>query len=243
MIPTGPGEQVAVGVVASFDFARDRELWRWVPPEVSLHISRTDAVPLDDSFALVSRLNDPAMLTRPTREVARVPIGARAVLYSCTAGSFVGGVDGERALRDAMTAAGAPCAVTTSGALVAALSALGAGRIAIAHPYVDPIAVELAAFLTEAGVEVLASHGLGLESRVISSVDYATAADLIMRGDHPDADAIFVACTLLPTYDLIAPLERLVGKPIITANQVGVWAALRELGVKLDGPGQHLARL
>ncbi|MFE0024150.1 Asp/Glu racemase [Amycolatopsis sp. NPDC059021] len=242
MIPAGPVPQTAVGVVASFDFTRDRELWRWAPPDVSLYVSRTDAVSLADSFELVSRLNDPAMLTRPTREVARVPISAPVVLYCCTAGSFVGGVEREHALRTAMTDAGAPSAVTTSGGVLEALGVLGARRIAVVHPYVDPIADRLVAFLIEAGIDVLSSRGLGLESRVIGAVDYATTADLISGGDHPDADAIFVSCTLLPTYDLIAPLEQRIGKPIITANQVGIWAALRAIGVKARGAGQELLR-
>lgn len=242
MIPAGPGRQTPVGVVASFDFTRDRELWRWVPPDVSLYVSRTDSVPLDDSFELVSRLNDPAMLTRPTREVARVPISAPVVHYCCTAGSFVGGLVRERELREAMSGAGAPVAVTTSGAVLTAFEVLGARRIAVVHPYVDPIAAKLADFLAEAGIEVLSSRGLGLESRVIGAVDYATTADLITSGDHPDADAIFVSCTLLPTYDLIAPLEQRLGKPIVTANQAGIWATLRAIGVEAEGPGQRLVR-
>ncbi|GAA4549905.1 maleate cis-trans isomerase family protein [Amycolatopsis samaneae] len=242
MIPAGPVRQTAVGVVASFDFTRDRELWRWAPPDISLYVSRTDAVSLADSFELVSRLNDPTMLTRPTREVTRVPIGARVAFYCCTAGSFVGGLERERALRAAMIDAGAPRAVTTSGAVLDALGVLGARRIAVVHPYVDPIADKLVDFLTEAGIDVLSSRGLGLESRVVGAVDYATTAGLITDGDHPDADAIFVSCTLLPTYDLIAPLERRLGKPIITANQAGVWAAFRAIGVKAEGAGQELLR-
>jgi maleate isomerase len=40
---------------------------------------------------------------------------------------------------------------------------------------------------------------------------------------------VFLACTNLPTYDLIAPLERMLGKPVLTANQVTMWAVLRAL--------------
>ena len=45
--------------------------------------------------------------------------------YACTSGSFVAGRAGERALVSSMLDAGAAAAVTTSGALVEALS-LGA---------------------------------------------------------------------------------------------------------------------
>lgn len=236
----GPPGQTAVGVVASFDFTRDRELWRWAPEGVSLYLARTDPVSMHDSLDMVSGLNDPALLARPTREVTREPIGAQVVLYSCTACSFVGGLERERALRAAMRDAGAPHALTTSGALLNALQALDARRIAIVHPYIDTIGKRLSAFLTAAGITVLTSRGLGLESRVISTVDYATVAELIAAGDHPDAEALFVSCTALPTYDLIATLERELGKPIITANQVGMWAALCTINTSATGPGQRL---
>lgn len=237
---SGPVSQTAVGVVASFDFTRDRELWRWAPEEVSLYLSRTEPVPTRDSRKMVSDLNDPALLARPTREVTHEPIGSQVVLYACTACSFVGGLERERALCEAMRDAGAPTALTTSGAMITALRTLGAERVAVVHPYLDSIGAQLSAFLTEAGLDVVASRGLRLESRVVAEVDYATTAELITAGDHPDAEVLFVSCTALPTYDLIAPLERELAKPILTANQVGIWAALRAVGIAATGPGQRL---
>jgi maleate isomerase len=50
----------------------------------------------------------------------------------------------------------------------------------------------------------------------------------------------FVSCTNLATYDLIAPLERELGKPVLTANQVTMWAALRVAHKAAVGPGQRL---
>jgi maleate isomerase len=65
-------------------------------------------------------------------------------------------------------------------------------------------------------------------------------ARLIREADSPDAEAVFVSCTNLPTYDLIAPLERELGKPVLTANQVTMWSALRLAGATAVGPGQRL---
>lgn len=236
----GPAPRVAVGVVSSFDFTRDRELWRWAPEDVTLYLARTDAVPMGDSLRKLTDLNDPRLLARPTREVTREPIGSRVVLYSCTACSFVGGPGRERDLRAAMRAAGAPVALTTSGAVVDALAALGAARVAVAHPYLETVGARLAGYLVEAGFPVVACGALDPKSRGTGEVDYATTAELIRRGDHPEADALFVSCTALPTYDLIAPLERELGKPIVTANQAGVWAALGAVGRAATGPGQRL---
>src|SRR5690606_5094809 len=94
-------------------------------------------------------------------------------------------------------------------------------------------------YLGEHGIEVAANKSLGLD-REIWEVPYERTAELIREVDRPDADVIIVSCTNLPTYDLIAPLERELGKPIVTANQATVWAALRRLGRRAVGPGQRL---
>jgi maleate isomerase len=237
-LPDGPTLQTGVGVVASFDFVRDRELWRWVPGDVSVFMSRTAPVATDDNVAMIAALNDPGLLDRPTREVCAV--GAEAVLYSCTACSFIGGPERERELRAAMSAAGAPRAVTTVGAAVRAIRAVGARRVAVVHPYIPAIGAKLVNFLTESGLDVVAARGLGLTPEQIYRLAYHEVAELAERGDHPDAEALFVSCTALPTYDLIAPLERRLGKPVLTANQAGMWALLDELGLVGVGPGQTL---
>ena len=65
-------------------------------------------------------------------------------------------------------------------------------------------------------------------------------AELIRRADHPAADAIVVSCTNLHTYDVIAGLEAELGKPVISASQATMWAALRRIGRRPVGPGQRL---
>jgi maleate isomerase len=54
----GPQRQRGVGVVAPFDFALDRELWRWVPDDVSLHLTRTPYVPVEVSLDLARLVSE-----------------------------------------------------------------------------------------------------------------------------------------------------------------------------------------
>jgi maleate isomerase len=138
-----------------------------------------------------------------------------------------------------MLEAGAPVALTTSGALVQALEHLDVTRVAIATPYTPEVAERLSLFLDEAGVGVVASAHLGLTEH-IWRVPYARTAELICAADSPQADAIVVSCTNLPTYDVIAALEERLGKPVITANQATMWAALRAIGRVAVGAGQRL---
>lgn len=238
LVVHGPEPQVHVGVVASYDFTRDRELWRWVPENVTLSLSRTSQVPTGDNFAVVSALSRPALLARPVREVCA--IGAEVVVFACTACSFVGGAEAEAALREAMRGAGAPRALTTAGAMVRALRAVEAHRIAVVHPYEDRVGARLRDYLAEFGFDVVGCTALGVPVQEVAAASYADVVELVLSGDRADAEAVFVSCTALPTYDVIAPLEKHLGKPVITANQATVWAALRELGIAATGSHQTL---
>jgi maleate isomerase len=232
-----PLEQTGIGVVVPYDFALDRELWRWVPDDISLHLTRMPYVPLAATMEMAIHISDPALVANGATEVKAV--SPLVTAYACTSGSFVGGLAGETALVAAMTEAGAPAAVTTSGALLTALRHLDITSIATATPYTADITAGLSGFLAEAGFDVVAASGLGLTSD-IRTVPYDVTAQLVRDTDCPGAEAVFISCTNLPTYDVIAPLEAELGKPVLTANQVTMWSALTVAGRKAVGPGQQL---
>ncbi|MBA3338288.1 MAG: Asp/Glu racemase [Geodermatophilaceae bacterium] len=236
-LPAGPPEQIGVGLIAPFDLALDRELWRWVPDEVTLLLNRTPYVDDPVSIALAEAVSDSGDVSRATREL--IAVAPRCIAYACTSGSFVHGVAGQKRLVEAMCAAGAPQAVTTSGALLDALCTLGIHRVAVATPYVESLTVRLGEFLAEAGIDTVAGAQLGLSGE-IWKVPYGVTTQLIRDANSSDAQAVFVSCTNLATYDLIAPLEAELGKPVLTANQVTLWAALRRAGSAAIGPGQRL---
>lgn len=54
------------------------------------------------------------------------------------------------------------------------------------------------------------------------------------------ADALFISCTNVATYDLIGPPETHVRKPVLTANQVTMWAALDMAGLPENPWGRWL---
>nr|WP_228768918.1 Asp/Glu racemase [Mycolicibacterium malmesburyense]CRL75914.1 decarboxylase [Mycolicibacterium malmesburyense] len=237
LVPPPPLQQVGIGVVTPYDFALDRELWRWAPDDVSLFVTRLRYAPLPVTVDMAVHISDPEHVVAGAANVLAVsPI---VTAYACTAGSFVKGMAGEAALVAAMRAAGAPAAVTTSGSMLEALRHLGVGRVATVTPYTSDLTIGLTKYLMEAGVEVVATSGLGLTSQ-IWAVPYSRTAELVRATDVPEADAIVVSCTNLPTYDLIAELEAELQKPVVTANQVTMWAALRVAGRKAVGPGQRL---
>lgn len=232
--------QRGVGVVAPFDFALDRELWRWVPDNVSLYLTRMPFFPAPVTISMANSLSERSTVRRATYDVLTPE--PDVVAYACASGSFVNGMLGERLLVRTMVDAGAPAARTTSGAMIEALNLLGVRSLAIATPYIDEVTERLVGYLAEHGVRTVASNGLGLLGH-IWRVSYQDVVDIVRRVDTPEAQALYISCTNLPTYDVIHPLEQALGKPVITANQVTMWSALRAMGLDGMGPGQRLLEI
>ena len=233
----GPLAQRGIGIIAPFDLALERELWRWAPLDVSLHLARTPYEEISVSLAMAELVSKPQHMQSATRDL--LGVNPEVVAYLCTSGSFIRGMAGEAELCQAMVDAGAPSAVTSSGALAEAIQELGLSGISVITPYDAELTESLIAFLSELGVTVVRSEYLGLGGG-IWRVNYRTVAELILKADVDDADAVFVACTNLPTYDIIAPLEARLGKPVLTANQLTVWACLGRMDLAMVGPGRWL---
>lgn len=239
-LPPTPIDTAAIGVIVPYDFALDREIWRWLPPSVTLHVTRTPYTDLPVGADQALLVGDPAEIGQLAKDLSVV--GPQVALYLCTSGSFARGRGGERRLCKAMTSSGIPLAVTTSGALLEAADALGIGRMAIATPYDDVVTDLLATYLECAGLVVAGRSRLGLTGE-IWRLTHREIADLVRDAvtGSEQADAVFISCTNVRTYDLIGPLERELGLPVLTANQVSMWAALRAVDLPAHDDGRLCA--
>lgn len=153
------------------------------------------------------------------------------VMWACTSGSFVFGMDGAREqvapLGDML---GVP-ASSTSFAFVEAIRSVGATRVAVAATYPPDVVDAFVAFLAEAGITVVAS---GAED-IITAAEVGTLGPervrrFVTSGDHPDAEAVLVPDTALHTVEVVEELEAALAKPVLTANLVTMWEALRLAG-------------
>ncbi|MER5537996.1 maleate cis-trans isomerase family protein [Streptomyces mirabilis] len=163
--------------------------------------------------------------------------GAEAVVWACTSGSFVYGWEGaHEQVRALARAAGLP-ASSTSFAFAHAVREVGARRVAIAATYPQDVADLFAAFLREAGVEVVSSRASGIITAAeVGTWGEAEVLELARAGDHPDADAVLLPDTALHTAAHLSALEKDLSKPVLTANQVTVWEALRLADRKVNAP-------
>ncbi|MFE6826103.1 aspartate/glutamate racemase family protein [Streptomyces sp. NPDC057690] len=164
--------------------------------------------------------------------------GAEAVVWACTSGGFVHGWEGaQEQVRALATTAGMP-ASSTSFAFVHAAREVGAGRVAVAATYPDDVAALFAGFLRAGGVEVAGVHGAGIVTAAeVGTWGEAEVFGLARAADAPDAGAILLPDTALHTAAFLPALEKEFGKPVLTANQVTVWEALRLTDRRVNAPG------
>lgn len=184
-----------------------------------------------------------AMADEMPRTAALLPGDLDAVGYACTSGATVIGPDRVAALvRQAH--AGAEVSNPLS-AVIAALGALGAGRIAMVTPYVPSVTAPMRALLLQSGISVLReiSFGEGDDWRVARIDPASTRAAMIEAATAPGVEAIFASCTNLQTFPIIAEVEAATGCPVVTSNQALMWHLLHLAGAEARGwgPGRLFA--
>lgn len=180
-------------------------------------------------------------LEKAAQKLAWAEVGV--IMFACTSGSLVHGLGWDRELiRRIEQAANVP-ATTTTTAVLAALKAVNARTIGIGTPYVDELNEIERQFFEGSGFRVAAIEGLGcLTDREIGRLGPEDAAKLVDVVDRPAADTLFISCTNFHLLDEVAAVESRLGKPIVTSNQAGAWAALRRIGISdaIYGFGQLL---
>ena len=234
------GWRARIGVIVPpSNTVNETEFNRLKPDGVTFHFTRSPLHPdpAADDFAEMMRDID-----RACGDLAACAVDL--VAYGCTSGSMACPADRLLGrMRDASGVEG----LSTAGAILAALNALGATRIAMATPYTDETNAHEAEFLERHGIEVVAASGLGLNVSLekiqrISRVAPKAVFDHAMAVDRPEAEALLICCTDFNTVDAIEPLEQALGKPVVTSNAATLWASLRAAGIedRIEGYGRLL---
>jgi maleate isomerase len=166
-----------------------------------------------------------------------VAIMAQGSGYHCTAQDEIAAVL-ER------EGAAAPV-VSSAGALLDALAALGARRIAMVTPYMKPLTRLVADYIESAGIEVHDAVSLEVsDNRAVAALDPADLREHWKRLDLTGCDALVLsACVQMPSLPVIASVEEEAGLPTLSASTATAWALLRALGrePRAEGAGRLLA--
>lgn len=155
-----------------------------------------------------------------------VAIMAQGTGYHCVA---------EKEMQQALTdqEVDAPV-VSSAGALIRALTALGARRVVMVTPYARPLTELVAQYVEDAGFTVLDTISLEVTDNIaVSELD---PDDLLTHWKNLDgldeADVLVLsACVQMPSLAAIQAVEDEYGKPVISAATATTWALLKDLGL------------
>lgn len=198
-------------------------------PQVDLRLAHTSVGVDQHSIEALLDLGGAERLAEGARELRGWD--PDVVVWACTSGSFVFGWDGALAQISALEeVAGCP-ASSTSFAFVEAARSIGADAVTVAASYPSAVAERFVDFLAAAGIRV----------RHLGSADIVTAEEvgrlnaddvraLVADNVVPGADAVLVPDTAMHTALQLPDLEEAAGCPVLTANQVSLWHALRIAG-------------
>jgi maleate cis-trans isomerase len=212
------------------------EMTELAPMGVSVHFTRLSATGSTGAHAgQDERTREQiASLDEATRLMAL--ISPQAIVLAHTATSYTLGLDAEAALVRRLEASSGTRFVTAFSGVVEALRFLGVRRIAYATPYDEA--------LTERGRGHLTLHGFDVVGMArlegVRSIYEETAARAYAIGrqaDRPEAEAVFLSGTGMPTLAIVQALEDDLGKPVISAASAMMWAALGAAGVSVKRPG------
>ncbi|MBC9725243.1 aspartate/glutamate racemase family protein [Streptomyces sp. TRM68367] len=220
------------GHSAEDDYPRIEQL---LGSDIRVDVVHTDIGEDAHRVDALCEMGSPQRLAAGVQELRHA--GAEAVVWACTSGSFVHGWEGaHEQVRTLAMAAGMP-ASSTSFAFVHAVREVGARRVAIGATYPDDVADLFADFLAAAGIEVAGVRPSGIITAAeVGTWGEAEVFALARAADRPEAEALLMPDTALHTAAHIPALEKELGKPVLTANQVTVWEALRLTDRRVNAP-------
>lgn len=166
------------------------------------------------------------------------------VVFGCTSGSMIEGFGFDKECIRRIEKASGSKGLTTSTAVLEALSALGTRKVAVLTPYPEDTNEAEKQFLEDNGFEVTNIGAMDMSAfRKNGRGGFETAdEDFLIQNceafDLKGADTFFLSCMGLTTMEIIDRVEQKLGVPVITSHQATLWSALRHCGIEDVIPGE-----
>ncbi len=146
----------------------------------------------------------------------------------------------EERLHGRTVEAGGPAPVVTSaGALVDGLKAIGAKKVAILTPYMKPLTQLVVDYIEHEGIEVLDSISLEVSNNLeVGLLNPLAPIEHTKKLNTANVDAIVAsACVQMPSLGSIQPIEDRAGMPVLSSSVATTYMMLKKLGLKTYAPG------
>jgi arylmalonate decarboxylase len=242
----------AVAGLGGMAFGAERTVGMIFPPDAKIPADGLELYPSGVTF-LGEGLNFKGMTPESFDEAVPriVPAalrlkerGAAAISIMGTSLTFYKGAAFNRELIDRVQhATGLPTTSMSEG-ILDGLRVAGAKRVAVATAYTDVINAALKRFLEENGFTVLGIKGFGLVNVTPEAQGSLFGFSAGVFEEFHEADTLLVSCGGFRTLDLLVPLEKKCGIPVVSSSPHGFMNAVRLVGVDPRRPnyGSVLAK-
>ena len=147
------------------------------------------------------------------------------VIYGCTAAGFLGGPAGNARMVAKLRERTRATVVSTAGAMVDALRSAGASSTAVVTPYLPPVNDGLRGYLESFGIHVeLLNSFLCATTAELGRITEQQVIELALRTVTPQSESLFIACSQLPTLNVVAKLRAQLDIPVWSSIQATAWA-------------------
>lgn len=232
--PTGPaprtfGSAGRIGLIAPSTCERAaKEFYQVAPDDLGLLIATLpiSRIAQDHVDAALARIEDAAAQLAAT--------GAEAVYAAGLPLVVAGGEAFDRELVGRVErASGLPGAGTDYSVAQAGIRELGLRDVLLVSPFTQDYTGEIAGVLADSGIEVPGYAGMGHDRQLQYGLLPDTAPrdavrELLAR--HPGASGVYVPCGRIGNVRDVSAWEQEFGIPVLTANQLFIWWALRQAG-------------
>jgi maleate isomerase len=154
--------------------------------------------------------------------------------------TFVGGLEGSRALTKRMEETSGLSVSTGSEATNLALRSIDAKRIAVLTPYQPSIDEQVELYFDDLGYEMVAMKSLRCPTATsiadVTGEEILSAIDELDEQAHGEFDAFVQAGTNLSSWAVADEIEKRTGKPLVSINAATLWHALGVLGLDQSLP-------
>jgi maleate isomerase len=240
--PDGWGWRARIGLLTPHaDIGPEAEFRGMAPEGVSIHAARIPlgvyvpggAIDRTIGSDAAHAFAEPPLVDNATELLAAAPL--HAIAYGFTSSSYVRGAADDAALKARLESRtrGIPVVISCASAVLA-LRALGIQRFALINP--PWFSVELdnlgAEYFRQQGFEVVYNGPAGLPADQLA-VHPGQLYEWVRTHTPKNAEAVFMGGNGLRAIGVIRALEEDLGRPVLTANQVAFWHALRLSGTRV----------
>jgi len=152
------------------------------------------------------------------------------VIYGCTAAGFLGGPSGNARMVDRLRERMCATVVSTAGAMVETLRSAGVSNTAVVTPYLQPVNDGLRAYLESSGIGVETLNSFFCKTTAeLGLISEEQVLELALRTVTSQSKSLFVACSQLPTLNVVAQLRAKLDIPVWSSIQATAWASANAL--------------